>query len=106
MDDLTIPDDARIRKRVGSAIEAFKQAVFPAGYEAGAKRTKRKVRALEFFYSAYQSLFFLQVSASDSSATSKRQKADEPVDIEAIARNETVSLKFRLFLFLHDNCIV
>ena len=58
VDDLTIPDDARIRKRVGSAIEAFKLAVFPAGYEAGAKRTKRKVRALEFFYSAYQSLFF------------------------------------------------
>ena len=66
MDDLTIPDDARIRKRVGSAIEAFKLAVFPAGYEAGAKRTKRKVRALDFFFilhiSCYSSCRYLPVT--------------------------------------------
>ena len=43
INDLTLPDEERINKRVGPAIEAFKQAVFPVGYVPGAKPTKRKV---------------------------------------------------------------
>ena len=41
--DLTLPDESRIDRRAGAAIEAFKQVVFPDGYDPEARGTKRKV---------------------------------------------------------------
>lgn len=38
MTDYTLPDEERIKKRAGDAIEQFKDLVFPAGYAPGTKR--------------------------------------------------------------------
>lgn len=38
MTDYTLPDEDRIKKRAGDAIDSFKDLVFPSGYVAGAKR--------------------------------------------------------------------
>ncbi|XP_060576657.1 X-ray repair cross-complementing protein 6-like [Ruditapes philippinarum] len=38
MTDYTLPDEDRIKRRAGDAIDQFKDLVFPAGYVAGAKR--------------------------------------------------------------------
>ena len=45
MTDFTVPDVDRIDQRAGSAIEEFKQMVFPPGYDPEGKGTgsKRKV---------------------------------------------------------------
>lgn len=43
INDLTLPDFADIEKRAGTAIDEFKQLVFPAGYDSSARANKRKV---------------------------------------------------------------
>ena len=43
IEDLTEPDFAHIEKRAGTAIDEFKQLVFPAGYDLSSRAPKRKV---------------------------------------------------------------
>lgn len=34
----SVPDDERMLKKAGEAVEGFKDIVFPSGYEPGAKK--------------------------------------------------------------------
>nr|XP_022332016.1 X-ray repair cross-complementing protein 5-like [Crassostrea virginica] len=40
VEDFTLPDDERMLKKAGEAVEGFKDIVFPSGYEPGAKKRK------------------------------------------------------------------
>lgn len=40
VEDFTLPDDERMLKRAGEAIDNFKDMVFPSGYEPGSKKRK------------------------------------------------------------------
>ena len=35
---ISVPDDERMLKKAGEAVEGFKDIVFPSGYEPGAKK--------------------------------------------------------------------
>ncbi|XP_061181426.1 X-ray repair cross-complementing protein 5-like [Saccostrea echinata] len=40
VEDFTLPDEERMKKKAGEAIKNFKDIVFPSGYEPGAKKRK------------------------------------------------------------------
>lgn len=62
IDDLTQPDFAHVEKRAGTAIEEFKQLVYPAGYDSSAKPLKRKVIIVSELHGLhFQGMFKLSV---------------------------------------------